>query len=209
LVSDIFLQAPLRLFGCANNEHASPAVGGRCGESELHKLTICNIPPPPPPPPPPAGPVAINAKTTVHCSPGSSMVHTIEGMRSQRGQQLWSLVDIGSNPPPPPVIFFSLIICILYMLAHSIYLVRGDGAIKGSIRQDYTNQREWGVLLDKPAGKERMEVIVKTELYPGKYQSLIVLTDEHPLFVSLLYGTSCTCTVHVESVFIPDPIIFS
>jgi hypothetical protein len=30
--------------------------------------------PPPPPPPPLAGTVKICAKTTVHCSPGSSMV---------------------------------------------------------------------------------------------------------------------------------------
>jgi hypothetical protein len=63
------------------------------------------------------------------------MVHTIESMRSQGGQQLWSLFEIGSIPPP--VIFFSLIICMRYMLAHSIYLVRGvmEPLLKGASGQ--------------------------------------------------------------------------
>jgi hypothetical protein len=72
------------------------------------------------------------------------------------------------------------------------------------------------VLLDKPAGKERMEGIVKTELYPGKYQSPMVLTDEQPPSpVSLFYGT---CRISVGGIWnpasgsddvqlIPDPIL--
>ncbi len=65
----------------------------------------------------------------------------------------------------------------------------------------YTSQREWGVLLDKPAGKERMEGILKTELYPGGYQSPIAPTDEHP---PVSYGTWRISVVDPES-FIPDP----